>query len=514
MQAALAEAEKALAEKTTLLTSAESQHAAAAKAAAESVAGREQAEKALAEVNTRITDSAKDVESIAAILARFKEATSTDSTADQAIVAQAEAALEKVRQDRQAYLDILLRDATAAVESRTKVQTETSAQVEAVAKQVEEAKKAADEAAKTKTGAESNVARASESIERSARAVEQAKQEQTVYEGVLANEEQHRAAAAHGAEQSPVIFAHAAFSADGRQLALAAERRLFLYDADAFVPQGTLETSSAPIADIYYVADDKLATLTAAAGQLATLTSWETRPSWRLERSIGTPDGASPLVDRVLALDFSPDGKLLATGSGQPSRSGQVALWNVADGALVRMLSEPHSDAVFGLEFSPDGTYLASASADRMMKVFRVADGSLVRTFEGHTDHVIDVTWRANGKQLATCGADNKIKVWDFATGEQRRTIEGAGKEVTAITYVGTSSKLVSSSGDRQVRIHNADDGAVVQTLSGAANYLFSCAADETGGVVVAGGADRVLRVWNTADGKERFSFAAEASNK
>jgi WD40 repeat protein len=226
-------------------------------------------------------------------------------------------------------------------------------------------------------------------------------------------------------------------------------------------------------------------------------------PQWKLAHTIGGPDDANTLVDRVLCLDFSSDGALLATGAGEPSRSGQVAIWNVADGSLVRTIDQPHSDTVFGVAFSPDGEYLASASADRTMKVFRTATGELVRTFEGHTDHVIDVSWRANGKQLATCGADHKIKIWDLALGEQRRTIDAGSKEVTGVEFIGTGGTLVSSSGDRNVRIHNADDGAVVRTLSGAADYLFCCAAAETGNMIVAGGADRVLRVWNGADGTE-----------
>ncbi|MEO2047018.1 MAG: hypothetical protein ABGX16_10630 [Pirellulales bacterium] len=100
----------------------------------------------------------------------------------------------------------------------------------------------------------------------------------------------------------------------------------------------------------------------------------------------------------MLALDFSPDGKLLAIGSGEPSRGGQISIWNVADGNMITELSQPHEDTVFALAFSPDGQLLASSSADRLMKVVRVSDGQVVRTFEGHTHHALDVAWRANGK--------------------------------------------------------------------------------------------------------------------
>src|SRR5260221_4714401 len=107
--------------------------------------------------------------------------------------------------------------------------------------------------------------------------------------------------------------------------------------------------------------------------------------AWTLERTIGRPDDPATFVDRVLALDFSPDGKLLATGGGLAARSGQLKIWNVPDGRLVREIPDAHRDAIFGVRFSPDGQYLATTSADRLLKVFRAARGSLVLTVDGHT---------------------------------------------------------------------------------------------------------------------------------
>ena len=63
---------------------------------------------------------------------------------------------------------------------------------------------------------------------------------------------------------------------------------------------------------------------------------WNTEPAWPLVRTIGSADDPSKFIDRVISLDFSPDGRLLATGGGYPSRSGELKLWNPADGTLVR----------------------------------------------------------------------------------------------------------------------------------------------------------------------------------
>jgi WD40 repeat protein len=43
-----------------------------------------------------------------------------------------------------------------------------------------------------------------------------------------------------------------------------------------------------------------------------------------------------------------------------------------------------HTDRVTSVSFSPDGRLLASGSDDKTIKLWRVADGALVRTLEGH----------------------------------------------------------------------------------------------------------------------------------
>ncbi len=114
-----------------------------------------------------------------------------------------------------------------------------------------------------------------------------------------------------------------------------------------------------------------------------TLKTWTFEGSWSLWKTLG------PHADRVLALDFNPDGTLLAAGAGEPTRSGEVTVWETGKGLLVHRLDHLHSDAVFGLRFSPDGQRLATASADRFLKVVDVTDGKELRSFEGHNHHVL-----------------------------------------------------------------------------------------------------------------------------
>ena len=223
---------------------------------------------------------------------------------------------------------------------------------------------------------------------------------------------------------------------------------------------------------------------------------WNTNPPWTLERTIGGPDNPTQLVDRILSLDFSPDGKLLATGGGEPSRSGELKVWNVADGTLQKEFKDAHSDTIFCVRFSPDGNTLATSAADRFMKTFNVADGKFIRSFEGHTHHVLSVTWRADGKWLATGGADNVVKVWDFSTGEQRKTIQGFNKEVTSLATVGTALDALTGCGDKSLKLMSLENGNATRSYDNAGDFVYSVAASLDGKTLIAGGQDGVLRIY------------------
>jgi hypothetical protein len=62
---------------------------------------------------------------------------------------------------------------------------------------------------------------------------------------------------------------------------------------------------------------------------------------------------------------------------------GEIKLWDVASGREVRTLSG-HTDWVWSVAFSPDGRLLASGSWDTTIKLWEVASGSLVRSLTGH----------------------------------------------------------------------------------------------------------------------------------
>ena len=284
---------------------------------------------------------------------------------------------------------------------------------------------------------------------------------------------------------------------DGKLVAAGRGNRVFLYDVASGKELASLGGHKDIIQSLRFSPDGKKL----AAGSYEYATVWDLPGD--LSTPIGEPKRFGPHAFRVLAIDFSPDGKKLATGGGEPSRSGEVKVWDLASGNLLRSLDALHTDTVFGLRFSPDGANLASASADKFLKVTRVEDGKDLKSFEGHTHHVLAVDWSGDGKQLVTGGADNVLKVWDFASGEQLRTLQAAGKQVTAVRWVPGRPLVAGASGDSTVKYWNPNgNGNVVRTFTGPGDYVFGVATSKDGKVVAAGGADGNLFLWNGDDGK------------
>ena len=231
-----------------------------------------------------------------------------------------------------------------------------------------------------------------------------------------------------------------------------------------------------------------------------------TSAAWVLERSFGSGDGKSPITDRANSLAFSPDGKTLAIGSGEPSRSGDITLWDIATGKLVKNYTERHLDSVFALDFSPDGKLLASGGADKAVRITDLSSGKMIKVFEGHTHHVLGLTWRADGRLLASSGADNVVKVWDWTTGDRRKSVDGWDKEVTGIRYLGAADQIATSAGDAKLRLITSDGGEV-KRLPGATGFLQSLAANRAGDLILGGDQDGVLRAWDAASAKVLAEF-------
>jgi hypothetical protein len=173
----------------------------------------------------------------------------------------------------------------------------------------------------------------------------------------------------------------------------------------------------------------------------------------RLWHPDGLPAGPGTLAlrhdDVIQDLAFSPDGKILASAG----YDRLIKLWDVQAGKLLRVLKD-HSDSVYGLAFSPDGKLLASVAADRAVKVWDVTTGTRLYTLSEATDWLYAVAWSSDGKHLAAAGVDRSIRVWevDRDGGRIVHSVFAHEGPVTRLIYSADGKTLYSLSEDRSLK--------------------------------------------------------------
>ncbi len=223
---------------------------------------------------------------------------------------------------------------------------------------------------------------------------------------------------------------------------------------------------------------------------------WKLPTGWDLAAGLGSPLDANPFPDRVTALAFSPDASKLVIGSGEPSRSGMIYLFDLASNQIVKSLPDAHSDVVVSLAYSPDGAQLASGGADRMAKIWKADSLEFIKTLEGHTHHVNSVSWNCDGRQLLTASADTTVKVWNVSTAQQIKTLDLGDAELNAAVFVAQADQMVVAASTQPVTRRNTSDAGQQNAYACDSDYTFGIAIDRTGQRILAGGSQGTLRGW------------------
>lgn len=267
-----------------------------------------------------------------------------------------------------------------------------------------------------------------------------------------------------------------------------------LYETPNFVNIHTLSITQNEIATVALNATGEWLAL--ASEKLGQLLVWE----WRSETYVLKQQGH---YFDLNAVDYSPDGRLLATGADD----AKVKLWDTASGFCYVTFTD-HSAPVTGVQFTANGQAVVSCSLDGTVRAF---DLNRYKNFRVLTTpepvQFLSLALDRSGQIVCAGTLDPfNIYVWSLQTGRLTDVLSGHTGPVTSLAFapsVAAEPVLASGSWDHTVRLWNVySNKALVEPLAHSTDVL-AVAFRPDGKQVCAATLNGALNVWDVKDGEQ-----------
>uniref|UniRef100_A0A0G4I0W4 NLE domain-containing protein n=1 Tax=Chromera velia CCMP2878 TaxID=1169474 RepID=A0A0G4I0W4_9ALVE len=233
-------------------------------------------------------------------------------------------------------------------------------------------------------------------------------------------------------------------------------------------------------------------------------------------------------TEAVLCCAFSPDGSMLATGSGDTT----VRLWDLNTETPLHVC-KGHKNWVLVVSWAPDAATVASAGMDKEIRCWNPRKGTAVGTvLKGHSQPVTCLAWqplhlvkeRNDGvtpvPKLASGSKDYSVRVWDVAVGTCLFSLSSHTQAVTSVVWSGEGGEeggeaeegmVMSGSRDRLVKVWNPQNGKMTKDLKGHAHWVNSLALN-TAFVLRTGSFAPDKKDSSSAVGKQSFAEMKKAA--
>ncbi len=222
---------------------------------------------------------------------------------------------------------------------------------------------------------------------------------------------------------------------------------------------------------------------------------------WLIDPNTGATVNRAECGAGVLAVDFSPDSRLLAAAC----LDGKARIWPSSGSGTPRELIGHEHSRVNDVRFAPDGERIATCGFDGTVRVWNVRSGEQELRFDGRGQPVRSVRWSADGHRMVSCAAefDHTVRtstfVWDTTTGEVELELVGHDLGVLAVAWSPDGRRIATADERGKIWLWDALSGEPVYSLQRSEAWIGELDWSPSGDALASGAADGFLRIWTAS---------------
>lgn len=210
--------------------------------------------------------------------------------------------------------------------------------------------------------------------------------------------------------------------------------------------------------------------------------------------------GHSGLLPNIFAIDWSPDGKSIASACSSASIDKTIHIWDAENGQLIRRCATTAGStpnfSVLALAWSPDGSRIAATCDNHIILLLNPHTGERITSYSVSAPWTSHLAWSSDSRFLATANSDATVQIWDTFLHKLVLAYSGHSDSVRAVAWSSDGEMIASASNDKTVQLWNPTTGKTIFIYRRHFDWTTDVTWSPNGRLIASASNDKTVHVW------------------